>query len=55
MPEDIVKRLERILLGAEERELDATEIRAMRDAIYTIKMLREEIDEFYEDSLAREE
>ena len=37
---NIVERLQRIIDASEERELDGTEVRAMRDAIYEIKRLR---------------
>lgn len=42
---DIVTRLNRILSGADERGLDETECRAIRDAADEIEQLRQERDE----------
>ena len=42
---DIVARLNRILSGANERGLDETECRAVRDAAAEIERLRKERDE----------
>lgn len=41
---DIVSRLNRILLGADERGLDESEFRAIRDAVIEIGTLRAERD-----------
>lgn len=42
---DIVARLNRILSGSDERGLDETECRAIRDAICEIEQLRQERDD----------
>ena len=44
MSESIIDRLERILLWADERGLDETECRAMRDAVREIERLQAELD-----------
>jgi len=46
---DIVQRLQRIIDASEERELDGTEVRVMRDAIYEIKRLRNIILKYDDD------
>lgn len=43
MSESIIDRLERILLWADERGLDETECRAMRDAVREIERLQAEV------------
>lgn len=45
MNSDIVERLKCILSAADERGLDETECRALRDAVAEIKQLRRERDE----------
>jgi hypothetical protein len=42
---DIVTRLNRILSGADERGLDETECRAIRDAADEIERLREDLED----------
>ena len=44
-PSEILTRLHRILSAADERGLDETECRAMRDAADAIGLLRDERDE----------
>lgn len=50
MSESVVDRLERILLWADERGLDETECRVMRDAVREIERLQAELDKAGKDA-----
>jgi len=50
---DIISRIDRIIAGANDRELDETEVRTLRDAKWEIVRLQKSLSAYAMDQLAR--